>query len=143
MIESGRLLSGTIGASFGCPFEGNTSTDVVVEIARRYEQVGVHEVMLADTIGCAVPSQVRNLISVVRAELSETIGLGCHFHNTRNTGIANAVAAVEAGAQILDSSIGGIGVAHLHREPPAISQPKIYVMCCVTWATILVSICRS
>ena len=109
VIESGRLLSGTIGASFGCPFLGNTSTDVVVEIARRYEQVGIHEVMLADTIGCAVPSQVRNLISVVRAELSETIGLGCHFHNTRNTGIANAVAAVEAGVQILDSSIGGIG----------------------------------
>ena len=80
-----------------------------MEIARRYEQVGVHEVMLADTIGCAVPSQVRNLINVVRAELSETIGLGCHFHNTRNTGIANAVAAVEVGAQILDSSIGGIG----------------------------------
>jgi isopropylmalate/homocitrate/citramalate synthase len=109
VIESGRLLSGTIGASFGCPFEGNTSTDAVVQIARRYEQIGVHEVMLADTIGCAVPSQVRNLISVVRAELSETIGLGCHFHNTRNTGIANAVAAVEAGVQILDSSVGGIG----------------------------------
>ena len=65
--------------------------------------------MLADTIGCAVPSQVRNLINAVRAELSEVIGLGCHFHNTRNTGIANAIAAVEAGIKILDSSIGGIG----------------------------------
>ncbi len=96
----------TIGASFGCPFEGRVEPAWVLELAGRIAEARADEIVFADTIGVGVPRQVRQLVG-------EAAGLGTpiavHLHNTRNTGIANAFAAVEAGATVLDASVGGIG----------------------------------
>jgi len=96
----------TLSVAFGCPFEGAVDPGRVLEIARRVVVIGSDEIVLADTIGVGVPSQVETLVGGVAA-LGATVG--AHFHNTRNTGYANAVAAVEAGATVLDASLGGTG----------------------------------
>ena len=106
---SSKVFSAVIGASFGCPFEGEVTTSAVVDIGIRLQALGVDEILLADTIGCAVPSQVRQRVEALQSALGDSVAVGCHFHNTRNTGIANAVAAVESGVRILDASVGGIG----------------------------------
>lgn len=98
----------TISAAFGCPFEGEVPAARVVAIASRLAQGSPVEIALADTIGVGVPAQVTDLIGRVRAAVPE-IPLRCHFHNTRNTGLANAYAAVQAGVGVLDASVGGIG----------------------------------
>ena len=90
----------TISVSFGCPFEGRVDPGVVVDLASRFADRA--EVVLADTIGVATPSAVRALVSVTGAA-------GFHGHNTRNTGYANCLAALEAGATLLDASVGGLG----------------------------------
>jgi isopropylmalate/homocitrate/citramalate synthase len=90
----------TISCSFGCPFEGRVDPGVVTELAGRY--AGRAEVVLADTIGVATPSAVHSLVERARAD-------GFHGHNTRNTGYAGCLAALEAGARILDASVGGLG----------------------------------
>ena len=91
--EAGIKLSCTIGASFGCPFEGEVAVEGVINIAKQLVDGGALEIGLADTIGAAVPTQVSNLIAKVRVAVGSGIGLGCHLHNTRNTGFANAAAA--------------------------------------------------
>ena len=106
---SGKVFSAVIGASFGCPFEGEITTEAVVNIGVRLQALGVDEILLADTIGCAVPSEVRERVEALQSVLEDSTAIGGHFHNTRNTGIANAVAAVESGVRILDASVGGIG----------------------------------
>lgn len=98
----------TISASFGCPFEGPTPPDVVVDLVREIAEVQPKEIALADTIGAAVPQQVEALFSRVRATAPQTT-LRAHFHNTRNTGIANAWAAFAAGVTTIDASISGLG----------------------------------
>ena len=98
----------TISTAFGCPFEGPIAPERVVDLARRLAAGQPHEIALADTIGAAAPTQIRDLVPRVRAAVPG-VALRCHFHNTRNTGIANAYAAVEAGIRVLDASIGGIG----------------------------------
>ena len=98
----------TVSAAFGCPFEGEVPVSRVVEIAQRVAEAGPFEIALADTIGVGVPSQVIELVARVR-EAVPGVALRCHFHNTRNTGIANAFAAVQAGVRTLDASLGGIG----------------------------------
>lgn len=98
----------TLSVSFGCPFEGEVPPARVVEIARRLAAARPVEIALADTIGVAVPSQVTALIEQVRAAIGE-VPLRCHFHNTRNTAVANAYAAVQAGVNTLDASVGGVG----------------------------------
>ncbi len=98
----------TVSAAFGCPFEGEVPLERVLEIAERVAAAHPHEICFADTIGVAVPAQVRALIRAAKARLPG-IALRCHFHNTRNTGYANAIAAVEAGVERLDASLGGIG----------------------------------
>jgi isopropylmalate/homocitrate/citramalate synthase len=90
----------TISVAFGCPFEGRVDPGVVVDLAARFS--GRAEVVLADTIGVAVPSAVRSLVERSRAD-------GVHCHNTRNTGYANCLAALDAGAHVLDASVGGLG----------------------------------
>jgi len=97
-----------IGAAFGCPFEGEVSTKRVVDIARLAAKAEPTEIGLADTIGVAVPSQIKEVISAVKDAVPD-IKLRCHFHNSRNTGFANAIAAIDAGVEVLDASIGGIG----------------------------------
>ena len=96
----------TLSVAFGCPFEGAVDPDRVLEIARRVAATGPDEIVLADTIGVGVPSQVETL---VRGTVALGATVGCHFHNTRNTGFANAVAAIDAGATVLDASLGGTG----------------------------------
>jgi isopropylmalate/homocitrate/citramalate synthase len=96
----------TIGAAFGCPFEGAVDPGHVLELAARLGAAGSDELVFADTIGVGVPSQVRRLVGG-GSELGMPVGV--HLHNTRNTGFANAWAAVEAGATIFDASVGGIG----------------------------------
>jgi len=98
----------TISAAFGCPFEGEVALERVLDIARSVVAGQPAEICFADTIGVAVPTQVRTLIAQARRRLPG-VPLRCHFHNTRNTGYANAYAAIEAGVQTLDASIGGIG----------------------------------
>jgi hydroxymethylglutaryl-CoA lyase len=99
----------TIAVAFGCPFEGAVDPARVLAIAAQLAEAGPVEIALADTIGVAVPGQVRDLIGRLRETLSESIRLRAHFHDTRATGIANAWAAWEAGADVLDSSLGGLG----------------------------------
>ena len=106
---SGIRAQVTISAAFGCPFEGEMPIARVIEVARRVAEAEPFEIAFADTIGVGVPAQVSELIGRARAVLPATIRLRAHFHNTRNTGLANAYAAVEAGVSALDSSVGGIG----------------------------------
>ena len=103
----GVFVSATIGAAFGCPFEGEVPTAQVASIAEQATALGAQEIALADTIGVGVPADVRRLVSAVRGGCD--LPLRVHLHNTRNTGYANAVAAIEAGVAALDSSVGGIG----------------------------------
>ena len=98
----------TISAAFGCPFEGEVDPAKVVAMARQLATAGPCEIVLADTIGVAVPAQVTRLVSAVKAALG-LIPVRVHFHDTRNTAIANVWAAVEAGASTIDASIGGLG----------------------------------
>jgi isopropylmalate/homocitrate/citramalate synthase len=104
--EDGIRSSVTISVAFGCPFEGRVDPNRVVEIAERLASAEPDELVLADTIGVGTPSRVRGLLERVIA-LGKPVG--GHFHNTRNTGFANAYAALEAGASSLDSSVGGLG----------------------------------
>ena len=104
--EDGIQASVTISVAFGCPFEGRVDPRRVVEIAARLAASAPDELVLADTIGVGTPSQVRGLLERVIA-LGKPVG--GHFHNTRNTGFANAYAALEAGAASLDASVGGLG----------------------------------
>jgi hydroxymethylglutaryl-CoA lyase len=103
-----RFFGVTIAASFGCPFEGEVPIARVVDIARRLADMGVDEIALADSIGVAVPSEVKRLVEAVQP-ISGKAALRVHFHNTRNTGIGNVYAAVEAGVRIVDASCGGLG----------------------------------
>ena len=98
----------TIAVAFGCPFEGDVDPDRVVEIAERLAAAEPVEIALADTIGVGVPSQVTDLFGRLSDRLGD-VPLRAHFHDTRNTGIANAYAAFQAGVETLDASIGGIG----------------------------------
>jgi len=94
-----RPVTVTLSCAFGCPFEGRVDEGVVAELAGRFDGV---EVVLADTIGVATPTQVRRLCERVRPA-------GIHLHNTRNTGYASAVAALESGVRLFDASVGGLG----------------------------------
>jgi (R)-citramalyl-CoA lyase len=110
LAERARLdgvrVSITLSAAFGCPFEGRVEPGHVLDIAKSVSQAAPDEILFADTIGVGVPNQVREL---VEGALSFGTTVGCHFHDTRNTGIANATAAVESGATVLDASVGGTG----------------------------------
>ncbi len=99
LAAAGEPATVTISVAFGCPFEGHVDPARVSELAARFDGA---EVVLADTIGVAAPREVRDLIARTKAR-------GFHGHNTRNTGYANALAALEAGAEVLDASIGGLG----------------------------------
>ena len=104
LATADRPATVTISVAFGCPFEGQVDPGAVLALAERLRSAD--EVVLADTIGVGTPRQVRTLTAQVAA-LGGTVG--GHFHNTRNTGYANAVAALEAGATVLDASVGGLG----------------------------------
>ena len=98
----------TISTAFGCPFDGEVDPSRVVEMARTAAAAGPVEVAIADTIGVASPGQVSSLVTRVAAAI-KPLPVRVHFHNTRNTGLANVWAAVQAGAKTVDASLGGIG----------------------------------
>jgi isopropylmalate/homocitrate/citramalate synthase len=104
--DDGIRATVTIGTSFGCPFEGAVDPARVLGFAERLAAAGADEIVFADTVGVGVPRQVKEIVA-------EAVGIGppvgVHLHNTRNTGYANAYAALEAGATVLDASVGGIG----------------------------------
>ena len=110
LVERARLdgvrVSITLSAAFGDPFEGRVERGHVLGISEHVAVANPDEIVLADTIGVGVPNQVREL---VEGALAFGTTVGCHFHDTRNTGIANAAAAVESGATVLDASVGGTG----------------------------------
>lgn len=112
-VDAGMRPTVTLAAAFGCPYEGEVPLDRVADLARRAAAAGATEVALADSIGVAVPTDVSERFAAVAPLIErESAGrarLRAHFHNTRNTGLANAVAAVEAGVHALDASLGGIG----------------------------------
>jgi hydroxymethylglutaryl-CoA lyase/(R)-citramalyl-CoA lyase len=103
-----RKVAVTLGAAFGCPFEGVVDPGFVLDLVEEMAVAGADEIFLADTIGVGVPRQIRHLVPAARAAAPGVI-LGLHLHNTRNTGYANAYAAVEHGVDVLDASVGGIG----------------------------------
>ncbi|HEY7693243.1 MAG TPA: hydroxymethylglutaryl-CoA lyase [Gaiellaceae bacterium] len=103
----------TVGVAFGCPFEGRVDPGQVLGFAEILARSGADEIVFADTVGVAVPRQVKELVGqalpLVRKAAEPPCALGVHLHNTRNTGFANAYAALEAGATVLDASVGGLG----------------------------------
>jgi hydroxymethylglutaryl-CoA lyase len=105
----GARLSATISTAFGCPFDGEVAVKRVVEVAERCVGQDIFELAVADTIGVGTPSDVRERFRAVKGAIPETVQLRAHFHNTRNTALANAVAAVEEGVRVLDGSLAGIG----------------------------------
>jgi isopropylmalate/homocitrate/citramalate synthase len=105
-IETDKPVSVSISVAFGCPFEGAVDPGRVLELVERSTALGAAEVVLADTIGVAVPRQVKGLVADA-AQRARRVGI--HLHNTRNTGFAAAYAALEAGATVFEASVGGLG----------------------------------
>ncbi len=106
--SAGRRANVTISASFGCPFEGEVPPERIVLIVRKIAEASPDDIALADTIGVADPWRVRDLVARVK-DAAPGVRLRGHFHNTRNTGLANAFAAIDAGVETIDASIGGVG----------------------------------
>jgi hydroxymethylglutaryl-CoA lyase len=109
VTNAGLKLSATVAAAFGCPFEGKVEPSQVARIAKQLVDGGCMEIGMADTIGSGVPTQVTEILGLVRDAVGSDIGLGFHLHNTRNTGFANAAAAANEGVLFLDASVGGLG----------------------------------
>ena len=97
-----------LATTFGCPFEGKPSTQAVVDFIGSYVEAGVGEVDLCDTVGLANPAQVREVIAAVRSAFP-SLGLQVHIHDTRNMGMVNTLAAIEAGVTKCQSTLGGLG----------------------------------
>lgn len=105
---AGPSLSATLSCVWGCPFDGEVSADQVADLVGRIGELGVREIALADTIGVGNPWAVTRVVEAARKAAPEA-ALRLHFHDTRNTGLANAYAGIEAGVDVLDASVGGIG----------------------------------
>jgi hydroxymethylglutaryl-CoA lyase len=105
---NGKIANVMISSAFGCPFEGEVSPARIIDIAKKMMEAEPAELGIADSIGVAVPNQVTELLGMLQNAVGP-IPLRCHLHNTRNTGLANAQAAINAGAVSIDASIGGIG----------------------------------
>ena len=106
--SAGIRTSVVIACAFGCPYEGEVDPEEIASIAEKVLQGEPDVFGLADSVGVAVPSQITETFSLIK-QMAPSIPLRTHLHNTRNTGLANAAAAVEAGVSIIDSSTGGIG----------------------------------
>ena len=105
---AGINMGVTISAAFGCPFEGEMPQEKVVRLVQRLAAMGYTGISLADTIGAAGPSDVAALVKRIRT-LEPALSLSCHFHNTRNTAVANTYAAIQEGVRSFDASCGGVG----------------------------------
>lgn len=107
--EAGLSTTVTIGATFGCPFEGEVSFDRIKDVIARTIDAGADELALADTIGVAIPRDITQRVEFAREYAPATMPLRLHLHDTRHTGVANAAAGFQAGVSVLDASIGGTG----------------------------------
>jgi len=101
-------LSATLSCVWGCPFDGEVAAEQVADLVGRIAELGVEEIALADTIGAGDPWAVTRKVEAARKAAPDAV-LRLHFHDTRNTGLANAHAGIEAGVSVLDASVGGIG----------------------------------
>lgn len=106
--RSGIMVRGSVAMSFGCPYEGKISPGIVLQILTGLKKMGCFELVLADTVGCATPVQVYSLFSYVMERLPG-VGLAAHFHDTGGRGMANVIAAMQAGVTVFDSAVGGLG----------------------------------
>jgi hydroxymethylglutaryl-CoA lyase len=107
-IAAGAQSSVTIAVAFGCPFDGPVSADTVLALASRLAEAGYERILLGDTVGVGNPHQVSRLVSRLRSELG-SVTLGAHFHDARGVALANVIAAVDAGASMVDAALGGLG----------------------------------
>ncbi|MBA3747960.1 MAG: hydroxymethylglutaryl-CoA lyase [Solirubrobacterales bacterium] len=107
--EAGLRVEGVIATSFGCPYEGVVARERVLDIAARLVRAGVQEIAFGDTTGMANPLQVAEHFAAARATLGDDVELTAHFHNTRGQGLANVLAALQAGCTSYESSIGELG----------------------------------
>ena len=107
--EAGLRCEGVISVAFGCPYEGHVPVERVIEIARALRDAGAQEIGFGDTTGMANPAQVREFFPAVRSALGEEVELTAHFHNTRGQGLANVLAALDAGVRSFESSFGELG----------------------------------
>jgi hydroxymethylglutaryl-CoA lyase len=107
--EEGLRCEGVISVAFGCPYEGHVPVERVIEIARALRDAGAQEVGFGDTTGMANPAQVREFFPAVRSALGDEVELTAHFHNTRGQGLANVLAALDAGVRSFESSFGELG----------------------------------
>ncbi len=105
----GLRCEGVISVSFGCPYEGHVPPARVFEIAGRLKAAGAQEIGFGDTTGMANPAQVREFFPAARDALGDQVELTAHFHNTRGQGLANVLAALEAGVESFESSFGELG----------------------------------
>ncbi|MFN2526505.1 MAG: hydroxymethylglutaryl-CoA lyase [Actinomycetota bacterium] len=106
--EAAVPVEGTISTAFGCPYEGDVAPDKVAELSRQLMDLGIATISFGDTTGMGTPRRVRDLIDALRSALPE-LRLNMHFHDTRGTGLANVMIALELGVDYFDSSIGGMG----------------------------------
>ena len=107
--DEGLRGEGVISVAFGCPYEGHVPVERVIEIARALRDAGAQEIGFGDTTGMANPAQVREFFPAVRTALGEEVELTAHFHNTRGQGLANVLAALDAGVRSFESSFGELG----------------------------------
>lgn len=107
--EAGKQVEAVIATSFGCPYEGEVPQERVLDLARRLRDLGAEEIGFGDTTGMANPRQVRQFFTAAREALGDGVELTAHFHNTRGQGLANALAALEAGCTSFESSFGELG----------------------------------
>jgi hydroxymethylglutaryl-CoA lyase len=107
--EAGLRCEGVISTSFGCPYDGHVPPARVLDIAARLRDAGAEEIGFGDTTGMANPRQVREFFEAAPASLGAEVELTAHFHNTRGAGLANVLAAIEAGVQSFESSFGELG----------------------------------
>jgi hydroxymethylglutaryl-CoA lyase len=107
--EAGLRCEAVISTSFGCPYEGRVPPERVLGIAASLRDAGAQEIGFGDTTGMANPRQVREFFATARASLGDAVELTAHFHNTRGQGLANVLAALEAGVESFESSFGELG----------------------------------
>jgi hydroxymethylglutaryl-CoA lyase len=106
--EAGIPVEGSISTAFGCPYEGDVPPERVIEVTRWMVDAGISSISYGDTTGMGTPRRVREVVDAVRSSLPD-VEINLHFHDTRGTGLANVVAALEEGVEYFDASIGGMG----------------------------------
>ena len=107
-LREGMWVRGYISTCFGCPYEGAVDPARVLDVARRLAAAGCHEISIGDTIGVGVPTQVTDVMGRLKEAMPQT-ALAVHFHDTRGTALANVLAALQEGIEVVDSSAGGLG----------------------------------